>query len=30
MDQLRWIVQLAVASIAVIALFDQGRKNGWI
>lgn len=30
MDQLKWIVQLAAASLTLLALIDQGRKNGWV
>jgi hypothetical protein len=30
MQELKWLVQLAAASLAVVALIDQGRKNGWI
>ncbi len=30
MDQLKWLVQLAGASLALFALIDEGRKRGWI
>jgi hypothetical protein len=30
MDQLKWLVQLAAATLMVLALIDQGRKNGWV
>lgn len=30
MDQLKWIVQVAAASLMLLALIDQGRKNGWV
>lgn len=30
MDQLKWLVQLAGAALAVVALVEQGRNKGWI
>lgn len=30
MDQLKWLLQLAAATLTVLALIDQGRKNGWV
>jgi hypothetical protein len=30
MNQLKWIVQMAAAALTLLALLDQGRKNGWI
>lgn len=30
MDQLKWIVQIAMASLTLLALIAQGRKDGWI
>lgn len=30
MNQLKWLMQLAAATLAVLALVDQGRKNGWV
>lgn len=30
MYQLKWLLQLAAATLTVLALIDQGRKNGWV
>ena len=30
MPELKWLFQLAAASLAIVVLIDQGRKNGWI
>jgi|GraSoiStandDraft_11_1057310.scaffolds.fasta_scaffold6395690_1 hypothetical protein len=30
MDQLKWIVQMAAATLTVLALIEVGRKRGWI
>lgn len=30
MDQLKWILQIAAASLTLLVLIDHGRKNGWI
>jgi hypothetical protein len=29
-DQLKWVVQLAGATFALLALIEQGGKNGWV
>jgi hypothetical protein len=30
MDQLKWLVKLAGATLALLALIDQGRGKGWV
>jgi hypothetical protein len=30
MPQLKWLLQLAGAGLALLALIEEGRKKGWI
>lgn len=30
MREIKWLIQLAGATLVVLALIDQGRRNGWI
>jgi len=30
MHQLKWIVQMAAATLTVLALIEEGRNRGWI
>lgn len=30
MDQLKWIMRVTAAALALIALIDEGRKRRWV
>jgi hypothetical protein len=30
MDELKWLIQVASASLTLLMLVEQGRKRGWI